>query len=84
MKRTDPQYLEDKIARKFSFRNLKNINMAGKRVLVGAVLTSQALYHITSIDLPKEIIQRIIALLRAYIWVVCYKETNDKVGSQLG
>jgi hypothetical protein len=32
--------------------------MAGRRVLVRAILTSQAIYHIISIDLPVEVLAR--------------------------
>jgi hypothetical protein len=37
--------------------------------LVRAVLTSQAIYHIIYIDLPKDVTKGIIALLRYYLWV---------------
>jgi hypothetical protein len=52
--------------------------MAGRRVLVWAVLASQAIYHSTSIDLPKEVLARIIALLRAYFWAGCDKVIGGK------
>jgi hypothetical protein len=52
--------------------------MAGRRVLVRAILTSQTIYHITSIDLPKEVVNNIVALLRAYFWAGCDKVTGGK------
>jgi hypothetical protein len=42
----DSHHLEDKIDEKIAFGNWKNVNMAG---------WSQAFYHITTIDLPKEV-----------------------------
>jgi hypothetical protein len=44
----------------------------------GSKYVSQAIYHITSIDLVKEVIKRIITLLRAYLWVSCDKVTGGK------
>jgi hypothetical protein len=38
------------------------------------VLKSQAIYHIISIDLLKEVTKRIIALIRDYLW-----ERGDKI-----
>jgi hypothetical protein len=68
LKRGDLQYLQDKIAGKFAAGNWKNVNMAGRRVLVRSVLTSQTIHHITSIDLPKGVTHSIMALLRAFLW----------------
>jgi hypothetical protein len=70
------QHLEDKIAGKLASWNLKNVNMVGRRVLVWAVLTSQAIYHITSAALPKEVHMRLIVHLRVYLWVGCNKVTG--------
>jgi hypothetical protein len=76
LKRADLQRLEDKITKKIASGNWKNVNMAGRRVLVRAVLTSRAICHTTSVDLPKEVLARIIALLRAYLWSGCDKVTG--------
>jgi hypothetical protein len=36
------------------------------------------MYHITSIDLLKEVIIQIVALLRAYLWEGCDKVSRGK------
>jgi hypothetical protein len=41
--------------------------MARSRVLVRAILTSQAMYNITSVDIPKEVLKKINTILRAYL-----------------
>jgi hypothetical protein len=46
--------------------------------LVRAILTSQAIYHITSLDLPKELLKNIRSLLRAYLWADCEKVSSGK------
>ena len=78
LRRVDVQPLEDKIAGKCMNGTWKNANMAGRRVLVRSVLTSQAIYHLTSLDLPMEVISRIKSLLRAYLWAGCDKVTGGK------
>jgi hypothetical protein len=55
------QHLEDKIAGKLGSQSSKNVTFAGRRVLVRVVLTSQAIYHITSLDLSKEVLKRLEA-----------------------
>jgi hypothetical protein len=72
------QHFEDKIAAKFGSRSSKNVNFAGRRVLVRAVLTSPAIYHISSLDLPKEVLTYIRSLLRAYLWADCEKVSDGK------
>jgi hypothetical protein len=52
--------------------------MVGRRVLVRVFLTSKAIFHITSIDLPKEVLKSIISLLRVYLWPREGKETGGK------
>jgi hypothetical protein len=46
--------------------------------LVRAVLTSQAIYHIIYIDLPKDVTKGIIALLRYYLWAGGDKVYGEK------
>ena len=78
LRRVDFQHLEDKIVGKLASGNWKNVNMAGRRVLVRFVLTSQAIYHLTPLQLPKEVLQKITSLLRAYLWAGCDKVTGGK------
>jgi hypothetical protein len=65
LKRADLQHLMDKIARKVRLRRLKIVNMVSGRVLIIVLFMSQDIYNISSIDLPKEVIKRIIAPPRA-------------------
>ena len=51
---------------------------AGRRVLVRSVLTSQAIYHLTPLALPKEVLQKLTSLRRAYLWEGCDKITGGK------
>jgi hypothetical protein len=78
IRRLDFQNLEDKISGKFSMGNWKNVNIAGRRMFIHAVLTSQAIYHITSLDLPKEVMNNITSLFHAYLWAGCNKVTGGK------
>src|SRR5438128_2053970 len=50
------QYLEDKVAGKLAPWIGKHITMAGRLVLVKAVLTSIAIYFITALDIPHEVL----------------------------
>jgi hypothetical protein len=55
----------------------KNVNMARYRVVVRSSLTSQAIYHVTSIDLPK-VIKHIISLICSYLWAGSDNITGGK------
>jgi hypothetical protein len=52
--------------------------------LVCSFLTSQTIHHITSIDLPKEVIHRIMALLRAFLWAGRDKVTGGASAKLIG
>jgi hypothetical protein len=52
LKRKDLQPLEDKMADKLVTWDGKNINVAGRGALVKSVLTSQAIFHLTPLNLP--------------------------------
>jgi hypothetical protein len=53
--------------------------MFGSRVLVWVMFTCQVINHISYIDLPKEVIKRLNALLCAYLWAGYDKVTCGKV-----
>jgi hypothetical protein len=55
LRRIDFKPLEDKIAGKLGAEKLENVTMASQRVFVHFVLTSQAIIHITSLEIPKEV-----------------------------
>jgi hypothetical protein len=61
LERVDLQHLENKIASKLGSRRVKNVTTVGQRVLVRAVLTSQSVYHITSLELLREVLKKIKA-----------------------
>jgi hypothetical protein len=78
LRRLDFQILEEKITGKFAMGNWKNVNIAGRHMFIHAVLTSQAIYHITSLELLKEVMNNIASLLHAYLWAGCNKVTGGK------
>ena len=70
--------LKDKVARKLA-PWIGHLMAAPRRaVLVKAVLTSIAIYSITSLVLPVEVLKRIDALRRAFLWAGCDKVTGGK------
>ena len=68
------QHLVDKVACKLPPWQGRHVATAGRVVLVKAVLTAIAIYHLTSLDIPVEILNVIDRLRRAYLW-----EGTDKV-----
>lgn len=52
--------------------------IAGCMALVKAALTAVAIYHITPLDLPSKVIQRIDSLRSAYLWAGTDKVTSSK------
>ena len=59
LKRVDFQPLVDKALSKLNLWNGRQINPAGRLTLVKAVLTSQAVYFLTSLRAPKETLKDI-------------------------
>jgi hypothetical protein len=59
LKHVDFQPLVDKVVSKLTLWNKHQINTAGRLTLVKAVLTSQAVYFLTSLRAPKETIKDI-------------------------
>jgi hypothetical protein len=55
LKRGELQHLENKIVGKNSSGIRKYLNIAKRKVFIRAVFTSQTIYHIPSIDLPKDV-----------------------------
>jgi hypothetical protein len=52
--------------------------MARRSNLVKSVLTSIAIYFITILDVPMEVLMKISSLRRAFLWVGCDKVTGGK------
>ena len=67
MKRTHFQFLEDKVARKLPPWIARHVATPDCVVLVKAVLTAIAIYHITPLELPMEVRKKIDSLRRAYL-----------------
>ena len=78
LKRIHFQFLEDKVARKLPPWIARHVATPGRVVLVKAVLTAIAIYHITPLELPVEVRKKIDSLRRAYLWAGCDKVTGGK------
>ena len=50
----------------------------GRIVLVKAVLTTIAIYHLTPLDVPVEVRKKIDSLRHAYLWAGCDKVSGGK------
>lgn len=78
LKRIHFQYLENKVAGKLPPWAAKHMATPGHIVLVKAVLTAIAIYHLTPLDLPVEVRKKIDSLRRAYLWAGCDKVMGGK------
>ena len=67
LKRIHLQHLEDKAAGKLAPWRGRHVAIAGRMALVKAVLTVVAIYHITPLDLPVEVLQKLDRLRKAYL-----------------
>jgi hypothetical protein len=56
----------------------KLASMAGRTVLVKAVLTSVFIYFITVLEIPLEVLLKIDSIRRAYLWAACEKVSEGK------
>ena len=56
----------------------KHVASPGRVVLVISVLTAIAIYYMTALNLSVEVLNKIDALRRAYLWAGCDKVTGDK------
>jgi hypothetical protein len=68
LKGVDVQPLVDKVASKLVPWEGKTIAAAGRGTLVKSVLTSQAIFHITSLVVPPGVLQTINKLQRSFFW----------------
>ena len=65
LRRIHLQMLEDKAAGKLAPWKGKHVAISGRMTLVKAALTAVAIYHITPLDLPVEVLKAIDRLQRA-------------------
>ncbi|WVZ54435.1 hypothetical protein U9M48_005227 [Paspalum notatum var. saurae] len=68
LKRVDFQPLVDKVAKKLTAWNGRHINPAGRLTLVKSVLTSQAVYFISSLRVPKSTLKEIDTKRKRFLW----------------
>uniref|UniRef100_A0A453EVM2 Reverse transcriptase zinc-binding domain-containing protein n=1 Tax=Aegilops tauschii subsp. strangulata TaxID=200361 RepID=A0A453EVM2_AEGTS len=78
LKRIHFQPLEDKIAAQLTPWMGKHVAAPGRMVLVKSVITAIAIYYMTALNLPVEVLKKIDALRRAYLWAGCDKVTGGK------
>jgi hypothetical protein len=78
LKRIHFQPLEDKVANKLMPWIGKHVTMAGRGTLVKSVLTSIAIYFITVLNIPMEVLMKIDSIRRAFLWAGCEKVTGGK------
>ena len=78
LRRIDFQPLVDKAVSKLTVWNGKNINHAGRSTLVEAVLTSRAVYCLTSLRAPKARLKEIDNLRKSFLWAGSNKLTGGK------
>ncbi|WVZ94291.1 LOW QUALITY PROTEIN: hypothetical protein U9M48_040197, partial [Paspalum notatum var. saurae] len=68
LKRVDFQAPVDKVAKKLTAWNGRHINPAGRLTLVKSVLTSQAVYFISSLRVPKSTLKEIDTKRKRFLW----------------
>jgi hypothetical protein len=76
LRRIDFQPLVDKAVSKLMVWNGKNINHTGMSTLVKAILTSQAVYCLTSLRAPKAMRKEIDNLSKSFLWAGSDKLTE--------
>ena len=77
------QPLIDKVAGKLVLWVGKHATMAGRSMLVKAVLTSVVVYFIFVLHIPVGVLQQVDGLRSAFLWTSCDKVTG-KMQSELG
>jgi hypothetical protein len=74
----DFQSPENKMAGKLVNWDGKNINMAGSGALVKSVLTSQAILHVTPLNIPPGCLASMNKIERAFFWASTGEVIGDK------
>ncbi|WVZ77845.1 hypothetical protein U9M48_025660 [Paspalum notatum var. saurae] len=78
LKQVDFQPLVDKLTKKLTIWNARHLNHAGRLTLVKSVLTSQAVYSITSLRPPKSTLKEIDAKRKQFLWAGAETLTGAK------
>ena len=78
LRKVDFQYLEDKAAGKLVTWEGQSITTIGRTTLVRSVITSQAVFSITSLIVPQGTLHNINKIERAFLWSGSDKTTGAK------
>ncbi|KAK1645141.1 hypothetical protein QYE76_062946 [Lolium multiflorum] len=78
LKRSHFQYLEDKAVARLAPLHGRYFNIAGRKVLVKSVLTSQAVYPLTALHVLVEPLQAITKIIRSFFWAGSENATGGK------
>jgi hypothetical protein len=78
LKRSHFQYIEDKAAARLAPLYGRYFKNAGRMALVKSVLSSQAIYPLTALEVPAEPLQAIIKLIRSFFWAGNESATDGK------
>lgn len=68
LRKVDFQTLADKAAEKLSRWKGHNITKAGRVALTKLVLSTQPVYHLTTLHAPKEILESIDSYRKKFLW----------------
>jgi hypothetical protein len=64
----DLQFLVDKALGKLSSWNMRNFSVVGRLTLVKTMITSQAIYLLSALNAPKEILNLLDSKRRQFLW----------------
>jgi hypothetical protein len=78
LKRVDFQSIEDKMAKELVTWDGNNINVAGRGALVKSVLTSQAISHLTPLNIPPGCVASMNKIECAFFWADTREVTRGK------
>ena len=68
LKKADFQYLLDKVSSKLTYWQGRNFTLAGRLVLVKFVLSAQSVHTLTTINVPKVVLEKIDKFRKCFLW----------------
>jgi hypothetical protein len=68
LKKVDFQYLLDKVSSKLTCWQGRNFTFAGRLVLVKSVLSAQPVHTLTTINVPKVVLEKIDKFRKRFLW----------------
>ncbi|WVZ87439.1 hypothetical protein U9M48_034075 [Paspalum notatum var. saurae] len=78
LQKVDFQFLIDKILGKLNSWNGRNLTAAGRLTLVKSVITSQAVYLLSSLRVPKDLMKCVDAKRHHFLWAGMERLTGGK------